>query len=271
MSKKMGIYVILNLQNGKFYLGSSNHLKKRRREHFWALRANKHDNPYLQRAFNKYGEDNFIFKVIRYVDRERDLRDIEQVYLDEYNACDRKVGYNINCYASGGGLLGASNPNYGKPMSEAQKQKIRKTMTGRKYSLERRENISRGRTGKCTGERHPMYGKPVSEERRKHQSNVMRGRYVGKNNPFYGRKHSEEAKEKMSRARTGKTGRLCPNSIEIVQLTKEGIFIRKHDAMREAQRATGVWASNIQKCCKGELKTSGGYKWMYYEDYLAVI
>ena len=72
----------------------------------------------------------------------------------------------------------------------------------------------------------------------------------------------------MSKAKRGKTGELCPNSIEIVQLTKEGDFVKKHSAMQEAQRNTGVWASNIQKCCKGELKTSGDYKWMYYDDYI---
>lgn len=268
MSKNMGIYKILNLENGKFYLGSSNNLKKRKREHFWALKEGKHDNPYLQNAFNKYGEEKFVFEVIEYVYKEENLRLIEQNYLDKYDACNRDIGYNINKYASGGGLIGEDNPNYGKPMSEEQKQKIRETMIGRKYSLERRRNMSKGRKGKCIGKNHPMYGKPVSEARRKHQSKIMKGRYAGENNPFYGQKHSEETRNKMSKAKRGKTGELCPNSIEIVQLTKEGDFIKKHSAMQEAQRNTGVWASNIQKCCKGELKTSGGYKWMYYDDYI---
>lgn len=29
--------------------------------------------------------------------------------------------------------------------------------------------------------------------------------------------------------------------------------------------------SDISKCCKNKLKTCGGYKWMYYEDYLTLI
>ena len=204
MSKNMGIYKILNLENGKFYLGSSNNLKKRKREHFWALKEGKHDNPYLQNAFNKYGEEKFVFEVIEYVYKEENLRLIEQNYLDKYDACNRDIGYNINKYASGGGLIGEDNPNYGKPMSEEQKQKIRETMIGRKYSLERRRNMSKGRKGKCIGKNHPMYGKPVSEARRKHQSKIMKGRYAGENNPFYGQKHSEETRNKISLANMGR-------------------------------------------------------------------
>ena len=271
MGKKMGIYKITNLANDKVYLGSSNNLKKRRREHLWALRENRHDNPYFQNAFNKYGESNFTFEVIEQVLNEDDLRSTEQKYIDELNVCNREIGYNINEYASGGGLIGENNPNYGKKMSEEQKQKIRKTMTGRKYSLERRMNMSQNRKGKCTGENNWNYGRPKTEEEKQRQSEAMIGRYVGDKNPFYGQKHSESTRKKMSEVRVGKIGKLCPNSIEIVQLTKDGQFIEKHDAMQEAQRKTKVWASNIQKCCIGELKTSGGYKWMYYKDYQALL
>lgn len=268
MGKNMGIYKITNLANGKFYLGSSNNLKKRRREHLWALRENRHDNPYLQNAFNKHGESNFAFEVIEQVLNEDGLRPTEQKYINELNACNREIGYNINKYASGGGLMGEDNPNFGKKMSEEQKQKIRKTMTGRKYSLERRRNMSQNRKGKCVGENNWNFGRKKTEAEKQRQSEIMRGRYIGEDNPFYRRKHSEITKKKMRKAKIGKTGKLCPNSIAIVQLTKDGEFIEKHDAMQEAQRKTKVWASNIQKCCIGELKTSGGFKWMYYDDYI---
>lgn len=270
MSKNMGIYKIINLENNKIYIGSSNNFKKREREHLWALREGKHDNPHLQNAFNKYSENNFIFEVIEQVTNEDDLRSKEQKYMDELNVCSRDIGYNINKYASGGGLMGEDNPNYGKQMPEEQKQKIRETMTGREYSLERRKSMSENRKGKCIGENNWNYGRSKTEEEKQRQSEIMSGRYVADNNPFYGQKHSEITKKKMHKAKIGKTGKLCPNSIEIVQLTKDGEFIEKHDAMQEAQRKTKVWASNIQKCCIGELKTSGGYKWMYYEDYQAL-
>ena len=35
--------------------------------------------------------------------------------------------------------------------------------------------------------------------------------------------------------------------------------------MSEAQRITGI--GNISSCCKGKRKTSGGYVWVYKDDY----
>lgn len=56
-----GIYYIKNLVNGKKYIGSSKNLTKRLRDHKSALRVGRHHNIHLQRAWNKYGEENFKF------------------------------------------------------------------------------------------------------------------------------------------------------------------------------------------------------------------
>ena len=40
-------------------------------------------------------------------------------------------------------------------------------------------------------------------------------------------------------------------------------------SLSEAARALCKSTSNISKCCKGEKKTVGGYKWQYVDDYLA--
>ena len=263
----MGIYTITNLINGKFYLGSSNNLAKRKREHIWALRKNEHNNPHLQNAFNKYGEKSFKFEIIEIIKPEENLLIIEQKRIDEYDACNREKGYNINRYASGGGLFGKDNPNFGKHMSEEQKIKIRKTMIGEKYSSDRCKNMSMARTGKYIGSQNHNFGKEVTKERRKLQSKAMVGRFDGEKNPFYGKEHSMETKLKMSETRKGRTGELCPNSIRIVQLTKQGEFIKEFCALQEAFRQTGIWTSNIGNCIKGKLKTAGGYKWMYLDEY----
>lgn len=59
-----GIYKIENTINSKVYVGSSNNIKVRWRKHKALLRHNKHPNQHLQNAWNKYGEDMFIFSVI---------------------------------------------------------------------------------------------------------------------------------------------------------------------------------------------------------------
>ncbi len=65
MGKIGTIYKIENTINGKVYIGQTRvGFKKRVKEHLYGLRKNSHNNDYLQRAWNKYGEDNFNFSVV---------------------------------------------------------------------------------------------------------------------------------------------------------------------------------------------------------------
>ena len=76
-----GIYMLLNTKNGKRYVGSSINIRKRLWEHRALLRHNKHGNPHLQNAWNKYGENFFEYSVLEKCDE--DIRFIrEQFYVD---------------------------------------------------------------------------------------------------------------------------------------------------------------------------------------------
>jgi len=83
------IYKITNVLNKKFYIGSSIRFTYRKKQHIYDLRKNTHCNRYLQNAWNKYGERNFIFEIIEDNISEKDLLEREQYYLDflkpEYN------------------------------------------------------------------------------------------------------------------------------------------------------------------------------------------
>ena len=41
----------------------------------------------------------------------------------------------------------------------------------------------------------------------------------------------------------------------------------EYECMKFASEATGANEHNICSCCKGRIKSSGGYKWMYREEY----
>ena len=60
------IYRITNTINNKCYIGQTKDYEQRFAEHKRLLRRNKHQNPHLQSAWNKYGEKNFSFDVIEY-------------------------------------------------------------------------------------------------------------------------------------------------------------------------------------------------------------
>lgn len=85
---KCGIYEFFNLENGKRYVGSSVNIYNRIHEHVHNLKNNKAHNKHFQSAWNKYGEDNFIFNILEYCSEE-DRFEREQYYIDlispEYN------------------------------------------------------------------------------------------------------------------------------------------------------------------------------------------
>lgn len=92
---KSCIYQILNLIDGKFYIGHSQDYDVRWWEHTRKLKVGKHDNQYLQRAWNKHGEAAFEFILIELV-KESEMLSREQFWIDNLGACDNELGYNLN-------------------------------------------------------------------------------------------------------------------------------------------------------------------------------
>lgn len=52
-------------------------------------------------------------------------------------------------------------------------------------------------------------------------------------------------------------------SISVAQYSKEGNLIAVYYGAREASRQSGISQGNISECCKGKLKTCGGFIWKY--------
>lgn len=95
--KKPGIYQIINILNGKFYIGSCGDkqgFKARFLNHRWRLRVGRHPNRHLQGAFNIHGEKNFLFICLMNTEKSRLLK-IEQYFLDNCRPFDPLIGYNI--------------------------------------------------------------------------------------------------------------------------------------------------------------------------------
>ena len=101
-----------------------------------------------------------------------------------------------------------------------------------KHSEETKKKISESEIGITFSEEHK---KKISEA------------HIGKH-------FSEEHKKKLSES-MGVNG--------ILQFSKNGEFIAEYPSTKEAERQTGCYQTNICKCCKGKLKTCGGYIWKY--------
>ncbi|QGT53228.1 HNH endonuclease [Lactococcus phage CHPC958] len=50
-------------------------------------------------------------------------------------------------------------------------------------------------------------------------------------------------------------------SKKVKMFSLDGTLLKTFEGLSEAERQTGIFASNICKCDKGERKTAGGFKW----------
>jgi len=135
MNTASGIYRIRNLKNGKCYIGSAVNFTRRWNNHRIALRKNKHHNPHLQRAWNKYGEDGFAFEIV-----EADLETPYLISREQYwfNHTDCKKLYNVDLTA--GSRLGHRH-------TDEAKEKLRQANLGKRASKETRQKMSEHQRG----------------------------------------------------------------------------------------------------------------------------
>lgn len=214
--KVSGIYIIKNMVNGKVYIGQSVDIQKRFLEHKWELKNNKHRNSYMQRSWEKYGEDNFLFEIIeRYPSHL--LNEKETYWIKNYKSNNSVYGYNCN---DGGDSripneitrekhrvanLGKkrspetcaliSEIHKGKKMSDESKLKMRNAKLGKKLTKEHKQKMSES-----------LKGRKRSQETIKKVADANRGQ---KRSPeivakMTGRKASKETREKQSKVRIGK-------------------------------------------------------------------
>ena len=52
-------------------------------------------------------------------------------------------------------------------------------------------------------------------------------------------------------------------SIPILQFAKDGELVKEWPSLREAERQLGIAPQSICQCCKGRLKSAGGFVWRY--------
>jgi group I intron endonuclease len=184
--KGLFIYKIINTANNKFYVGSTTNTKERFRTHRNRLRKNRHHSQHLQAAWNKYGEQAFVFHVIESVPEGESLQAAEDVWLAEHVGKD--YCYNKSRYSATPmrGIAKEDHPNFGRPKTEEERQAISASLKAF-YA----KDIAN----------HPRFGKTHSEETK------ARIRFKKLENPvghWKGKERSEETKLKVSASQKGK-------------------------------------------------------------------
>lgn len=192
-----GIYKITCIATGKFYIGSSIDLKRRKFWHFSQLRNNKHANAHLQNAFNKYGIDNFVFEVMAFLAEnitKQEIIIIEQKYIDDFKAYDTSIGYNI-CR-----IAGRPGDRTGFKHSEETLKLFSEQRKGKKKPEGFKQILSEMYKGKSMKERteNPEW---TSNKRGKTMKEITGD--LNWKDPKTGRNHTPEAIQKMSESKRG--------------------------------------------------------------------
>jgi group I intron endonuclease len=89
--KLVGIYIWKNKLNGKVYIGSSDNIKKRWKQHIQTAKSGS--NYKFHQAIRKFGEDNFDKEILELVSQNLlESREIE--WIKKYNSIEE--GYNVS-------------------------------------------------------------------------------------------------------------------------------------------------------------------------------
>lgn len=157
-----GVYEIVHLPTGRRYVGSSIDMRARWREHRVSLLRCTHHSIALQRAWSKYGDNEFCFRPLLICSRETTVF-FEQRAIDTLRP-------EFNCSPTAGSQLG-----YRHRAETIQKMKAAavgrpSSFKGFRHSAESRRLISENKRGKSSG--------PLTDRRRQRISDALKGRAV---------------------------------------------------------------------------------------------
>lgn len=200
----MQIYKITNNVNGKLYIGKD------------ALDRNDYygSGKLIKRAIKKYGKNNFKKEIIDKCKTVEQLNRKEKFWIKKLNS-RIPLGYNIEEGGNGGASF------TGNHHTNETKIKISKALLGKKFSKERRKNISKGKLGKSidgssrrgllhSDEHKKRISKSLSGRKltKIHKQNISKAKKGKENIALQGRIISKEWRKKISISQKIRLGKL---------------------------------------------------------------
>lgn len=276
---KSGIYKITNLTTQRFYIGSAVNFERRKSEHLRKLRQNKHENPHLQRLYNKYGDEDFVIELIFECKRE-DVIEQEQVHIDNLKP-------QINICKTAGSSLGRKHTKKAKKRmsefrkgksyhSEYQIQRIKETHIGKQVTEKARYHRARiiiqlSFEGEQIAEFRSI-NEAVKSTGINNIAGVLRGSQQSSGG--YKWKYKDEKEEdilniqqkeaiKIENIAQGRIKGAQTRQKSVVQIDKKtNEPVNIFESVKAAELAMcGEVKGNISNCITGKQKTAYGYKW----------
>ncbi len=231
MERISGIYKITCVPTGKVYIGQSNNIYKRWTDHRLELRKNQHVNNYLQRAWNKYGEVQFEFEIIKKCNID-EMDKWEQYYIAVLNSNNFNYGFNLD---SGG--------NFNKTHSKSTIEKIAAANQKKIYQFS--PDFKLINSYKSLKEASEITGVSYA-----HISSVANGKRNSAGGFFWS--YSDKIDCNIKKPRLN-------GSVHQFDLT--GKYLKTYSSIKEASKLSGVSSGHISSVISGKEVQASGYQW----------
>lgn len=143
----MYIYCYENQINSKKYIGQTNNIERRKREHLSSSYNVKNDgyNSAFHRAIRKYGIENFFFSILEECDEEK-ANEREQYWIQEKNSYIDNHGYNLTLGGDGNKKISKFSEETIKEIQTLLQSKVDYDIIVDKYSISKTvlSNINQG-------------------------------------------------------------------------------------------------------------------------------
>lgn len=226
---KYTIYKLIDPETNEVrYIGLTfNTLKQRLKSHY-SEKSKSHKSNWVQKLRSKG------LKPI--------IESIESDILSYDEVCEKEIYY-INKYKSEGHRLTnmASGGNKNKKMSDETRRKMSESAKNRDFKL-----VLSDETKKILSEKAK---ERFNDDNERERLRIANKRY----------EESKSDEEKLQDI-------LKQNNKFILQYDKDMNLIGEYPSIRDAERKTGIFRSNITKCCKKKVKSAGDFIWKYKNE-----
>lgn len=238
LKNNSGIYEIINLLNGKNYIGSTIHFKNRFKGHMSRFKKNINGCRKLYNAMHKYGAENFIFNIKEIVPKEL----VTKEYLIEREQYWINQGTNYNIRKKAESNLGCKHSKKSKTKICGVNHHSSKAIT--QYTL----NGIKIRDFDSMKEAYKIYGS------RGHLEDCCNGKAIS----YFGYRWS------FKNCKLNNFDKKPHIARQIIQYTLEGEKIREFDNANKAAIHLGIYSgAHIEECCKGKRNKAYNCKWSY--------
>ncbi len=232
------VYIVVNLINGKKYIGMSINKKPQFKENYYG------SGKLIKQAIVKYGKENFKKEIIKEFDNELETRNYERYLIQETNAIDDPMYYNLCAGGYGGGVKGHI-------VKDEIRQKISNKLKGHIVKEETKVKISSRNKGKKIEQ---LTLNKMSNSMEKYWANLsdLKRKEIGNKISLSnkGKSPSDGTKEKLSKYNATLTKEQV---IEIINLA-----INKEKTYKEIALIYG-----INQSCICDIIKKRSYKWVW--------